>query len=86
MEVLAEKFRGLSKGLLPAAGRKGGKFIPNPTPEPCPECFGLLLQGKVFKALPNPAKGTWSQSPAANQVLKPCILLVLGYLGNFGGC
>lgn len=25
MEVLAEKLRGLSKGLLPAAGRKGEK-------------------------------------------------------------
>lgn len=74
MEVLAEKFRGLSKGLLPAAGRKGGNSPQNPPQYNDQSALGCSFRGKCLRHFPTysaTGKGTWSQPTAANKVLKP---------------
>lgn len=74
MEVLAEKFRGLSKGLLPAAGRKGENSSQNIPQDNVQGASAFSFRGKCLSHFPAyfpPGKGTW-QPGAANKVLKPC--------------
>jgi len=73
MEVLAEKLRGLSKGLLPAAGERG-KVTPKGESHPKTHTGvtpGVLRaapsgerEGKSLPKLFPPGKGTRGQEPA----------------------
>lgn len=70
MEVLAEKFRGLSKGLLPAAGRKGENSSPNPPQYNVQGALGCSFRGKCLSHFPTyfpPGKGTGQ--PGASPLL-----------------
>lgn len=89
MEVLAEKLRGLSKGLLPAAGKKAEKSPRYPSRCDARGAAGCSFRGKGINRFPNyslleKAPAARSQPTATTKVLQKQKGYPPESSGNFG--